>query len=62
MKTGYKTTEFWMTLVTVGVGMLIASGALSDDEGALVIEAMGILLAAIVTRAYAISRGIAKGS
>ena len=62
MKTGYKTTEFWLTLIAMLVGMLIAAGTLSDDEGALVIEAAGILVAAIASGSYAISRGIAKSS
>ena len=62
MKTGYKTTEFWLTLAVVVVGTLTASGVFGDDDGAVVIQAIGILITALAPSVYTISRGIAKSS
>ncbi len=32
MKPGYKTTEFWVTLVVVLAGAFVASGIVPEDE------------------------------
>jgi len=55
MKSGWKTTEFWVTLLIVagaGMGWL----AQQTEDGGIVALAAGALSAA----AYAISRGLAK--
>jgi hypothetical protein len=52
-KVGWKTTEFWATvLVIVGSTVTAISGNLPDKYSA--------LASAIATAAYAISRGLAK--
>jgi hypothetical protein len=53
MKSGYKTTEFWITLLSV-IGLVTASAATSLSPK---YAAIG---AAISAAAYAISRGLAK--
>lgn len=53
MKVGWKTTEFWITALSI-VGVVIGTAAtsLSPKYGAIAIS--------ISTAAYAISRGLAK--
>lgn len=55
IKPGYKTTEFWVTVITAGYGFLNAAGvvdAVSNWRG-------GIIMTAAAA-AYKISRGLAK--
>lgn len=40
MKPGYKTTDFWMTLVGVAAGLLAMSGAIGNDA---IIQGLGIV-------------------
>ena len=56
MKTGYKTTEFWLTVVTTVVTLLNQSGLL----GSIVLPVEGIMTVAGVVSTYIISRGFAK--
>ena len=67
VKPGPKTTEFWVTLVTVLAGLALTMGWLKPEmaqEAAewadLVSQVTGALLAALATAGYAISRGMAK--
>lgn len=53
MKAGYKTTEFWITLLSI-IGLVTSSAAASLSPK---YAAIGV---AISTAAYAISRGLAK--
>ena len=53
MKAGYKTTEFWITMLSI-VGLVASSVAASLSPR---YAAIGV---AISTAAYAISRGLAK--
>jgi len=54
MKTGWKTTEFWMTLLTqVACGVSAIAGA--DSK-------ISIIVGAVVTAVYSISRGITKSN
>jgi hypothetical protein len=53
-KPGYKTTEFWVALLTiVGATVAALAGNLSPKYAA--------LAAAVSTAAYAVARGLAKG-
>jgi hypothetical protein len=54
-KPGYKTTEFWVTVVTAVYGLLNMSGALEQ-----VSNWHGGIILTIATAAYAIARGLAK--
>jgi len=60
VKPGYKTTEFWLSVVTTVAGLLAASGLIAEDTalGRLV----GLALVAAGSGPYAISRGGAKKS
>ena len=56
MKTGYKTSEFWVMAVTSIVTLLNQSGALGGIV--LPIEAIGTVAAMVF--GYVVSRGMAK--
>lgn len=53
MKEGYKTTEFWLTILTVLSGIVSTYGGLIPGP-------VGIIVTAIVTAGYSIARGLAK--
>jgi hypothetical protein len=52
-KAGYKTTEFWVSLLTT-------IGALTASATSVLPEKFAALVAAVSTFAYAFSRGLAK--
>jgi len=54
-KPGYKTTEFWLTMVT---NLVIAANLAGAFDG--IPNRYAALVAAVVNGAYAISRGQAK--
>lgn len=54
MKDGYKTTEFWVTVTTALAGLV-------GQFGELIPPPWGLVVSAVVTAAYNISRGFAKG-
>lgn len=58
MKDGYKTTEFWLSLVAMLVGALIASGVLA--EGGMPLQVAGMVAAALSAMGYSSSRAKAK--
>jgi hypothetical protein len=55
MKTGYKTTEFWVTVVTSILTLLNQSGFIGTP---LPVEAIAGIVGLVAT--YALSRGLAK--
>jgi hypothetical protein len=65
LKPGYKTTEFWLTLVAMGLGAVFASGAVctaSDNPAqAHVCQVAGLAAMALSKAGYSVSRGLAKG-
>jgi len=67
VKPGVKSSELYVTLVTVLTGLAMTLGWLTPEKAAevkpwveLVVQLGGAFLAAISAGAYAISRGIAK--
>jgi hypothetical protein len=58
MKPGYKTSEFWLTLVAVLLGTFLASGAFETGHWAL--KAAGMISTVLATLGYSASRGKAK--
>lgn len=56
MKTGYKTSEFWVLAATSIAGLLNQSGAL----GSFVLPVESIAVIAGLAATYIISRGLAK--
>lgn len=53
MKAGWKTTEFWVSVFTGASGLL-------GTYGGMIPEPWGIIMTAIVSAGYSISRGLAK--
>lgn len=47
MKSGYKTTEFWLTLVGSSVAVIVALGVLTPEEGEAVSSATGEVIKAL---------------
>ncbi len=61
-KPGYKTTEFWLTVI-VDVGALIAgSGALSGDADDPIVKAMAFAAMILATLGYQAARTFTKKS
>jgi drug/metabolite transporter (DMT)-like permease len=68
IKAGYRTTEFWVTVLTALVGLAIALGYVDPAQAhgaglaAAVQVVAGILGMVVPAATYAISRGLAKAS
>ena len=58
MKPGYKTTEFWLTVLAICVNAISASGliAAESSEG----KTLTVVVAGLAAFGYTVSRGIAK--
>jgi len=58
MKSGYKTTEFWLSAAATVVGLVVASGALpSGGSGA---KIAGLVAAALASMGYTYARAKVK--
>ena len=57
-KPGYKTTEFWLSLMAMVIGTLLASGAIGDASkfGQL----LGFLATVLSSLGYTVSRSLVK--
>ena len=66
MKTGYKTTEFWVTVLIQIVGLIAALGYLTPEQSSTLVQAVTQIggVAAMVAGqfGYSLSRGAAKKS
>jgi hypothetical protein len=60
LKPGWKTTEFWLTLIATMSGVLLASGLF--PEGGVAQEVLAVIVAGLANLGYAISRGLAKSN
>jgi hypothetical protein len=58
MTPGYKTTEFWLTLVSLILGALLTSGAIAD--GSLASQVIGGAMVVLTQLGYAKARADAK--
>ena len=58
MKSGYKTTEFWMTALASIVGLLMTSDLFVADS--VWAKGLGHVAAVLASAGYAVSRGMAK--
>ena len=54
MKSGWKTTEFWITVFAAVSGLV-------SQYGGLIPPPWGLVVTSVVGAAYTISRGLAKG-
>ena len=60
LKAGYRTTEFWITVV-VSLGSLLWGAGVLDPEGAgTANKVFGLLVSGLSAVGYTISRGLAK--
>ncbi len=60
-KTGYKTTEFWLSLLATLLGFLLASGVMdSVPEESWIARVVGGAVAALAALGYAASRAKVK--
>lgn len=57
-KPGYKTTEFWLSLVATLVGLFVGSGILPGEH--LAMKIAGFVLAALGALGYSASRAVVK--
>ena len=71
MKSGYRTTEFWVTLVSQVVGILLLTGVVTPEQsevlgiaagkgGGIANEVIGIITMVGSAFGYNVSRGLAK--
>ena len=58
MKPGWKTSEFWLTLIANVGSILILSGALPNEHVA--VQVIAGIVAGLSNLGYGISRGLAK--
>ena len=60
-KSGWKTTEFWLTAIAVLVGLLVASDVLAPlGENHWAVKAVGLVAAALAAMGYNAGRAKAK--
>jgi hypothetical protein len=57
-KPGYKTTEFWLSLAAVVVGLLFASGVVAD--GSAFDKVLGLAASVLGALGYSVSRAKVK--
>jgi hypothetical protein len=62
-KPGYKTTEFWLSLVATLLGFLLASGAMDTvPQDSWIAKVIGGVVAVLATLGYSASRAKVKAS
>jgi hypothetical protein len=66
IKSGYKTTEFWVALASAVFGILTTTGVFTPDQASDLTAAVGkfsgAIITAISTAAYAVSRAKTKAA
>jgi len=60
MKSGYKTTEFWLTLLAILLGAFVASGLLPTEHVA--IKVAGMVTTVLAALGYTLGRVSAKNT
>jgi len=60
MKTGWKTSEFWLAMSSLVVTFLISAGVFADDSFAG--KLLGLAAAALTSLGYSVSRALTKGA
>ena len=64
MKTGYKTTEFWVTVLIQIIGLIAALGYLTPEQSSTLVQAVtqigGVAAMVLGQFGYSLSRGSAK--
>lgn len=62
MKPGYKTTEFWLSVVAMFVGVLLASGILDTTATTLDNQLVGMVAMLLTSLGYTASRALSKNA
>lgn len=60
MKPGWKTTEFWLSVIAMVVGLLMTSGFFAVDS--IWGKILGLAGTVLASLGYSLSRGLAKSS
>tara|TARA_R100000742_G_C4257846_1_gene75693 strand:- start:652 stop:897 length:246 start_codon:yes stop_codon:yes gene_type:complete len=58
-KPGYRTTEFWLSLLAMVIGAITTSGAISNN---VVLQGLGLAATALGALGYSGSRAVTKSS
>jgi hypothetical protein len=61
VKPGWKTTEFWVTLVVTLCSLLWGANVLDPEAAGTANKIFGFVVAALSGLGYTVSRGLAKG-
>ena len=61
-KSGYKTTEFWLSSAAAIFGIIIASGAVNPDGAGSWDKVVGMATATLAAMGYSYSRASVKAS
>jgi hypothetical protein len=65
VKPGYKTTEFWVTIIIQILGILMVTGTITPEQsdvlGQSAVQLGGIIAAVAAAFGYSLSRGRVKG-
>lgn len=59
VKPGYKTSEFWVTVIVTIAGLAMASGLITAGSGW--DKAIGLITSTLAAMGYSASRGSVKG-
>ena len=60
MKSGWKTSEFWLTLGSSLLGMLVSMGIIGPEDMDAILKVLALVLGLLPAAAYNLSRGLAK--
>jgi len=64
MKAGWKTSEFWLSILGNVIGIALATGAVGPEQAQIYGDAAAQIVGGVMTvvsgAGYAVSRGIAK--
>jgi len=60
IRRGFRSTEFWLTAITSVVGLLVMAGVVNPEGTSTLDQVAGLVVAALASMGYSISRGLAK--
>ena len=60
MKPGWKTTEFWLTVVVALASLLWGADVLDPEAGGTANKVFGLVVSGLAAVGYTVSRGLAK--